>query len=73
MNKNKIKRSDMIKDMACELIIVQCNIGKNPYNFDIAQDICEHLLNECEKRGMCPITVDQHNMLSSMDWEPENE
>lgn len=78
-----MKRSDMILDMASQIVIGQCELGMSPMNFDKAQEIAERLLSFQERQGMHPPsyqTEDDEGYLQrsyyidgDSSWELENE
>jgi len=49
-----MKKSEVIKDIASEIIIWQCQNDKNILNFDKAQDLAENIIDSLQDKGMEP-------------------
>ena len=67
-----MKRSDMIKDIASELVCEYTNF----MSFDKAQDLANVILNRIEKEGMCPPpdeTIGTSSLGIPCQWEYEGE
>ena len=76
-----MKRNDMVKDLASELILAWLDVYSTPAalpGFDKAQELVDRILARAEKEGMlppyCPIGSERDDgAVQCCQWEPEDE
>lgn len=73
-----MRRSDMIKDLASELILAWLDVYETPESlpgFGKAQELADRILSRAEKEGMLPpmLLIPEYAFQAPNEWEPEEE